>query len=66
MINWVSLIVGIVGVAYGVWSDVKRKSQREWVHMALGNLKPAIQGPNKGEVIAAINNMLEFLKPPKT
>jgi hypothetical protein len=33
--------------------------------MSLVNLKPSIQGSNKNDVIAAINNMLEFLKPPK-
>lgn len=63
--NWVSLIVGILGIVYGVWSDVKRKRQRDWVHMALANLKPGIQQPNRDEVLAAINNMMESLKPPK-
>jgi hypothetical protein len=68
MIDWVGiagLIVGILGVAYAVWSDVTRKGQRDWVHMALANLKPSIQQPNKEAVLEAINNMMEFLKPPK-
>jgi hypothetical protein len=66
--DWIGisgLVVGIVGVALAVWSDVTRRSQRHWVHMALVNLKPSIQGPNRDDVLAAINNMLEFLKPPK-
>jgi hypothetical protein len=66
--DWIGvagLVVGIVGVAYAVGSDVKRRSQRQWVHMALVNLKPSIQGTNRDDVLAAINNMLEFLKPPK-
>ena len=65
--DWVgvgSLIVGFVSFVYAVISDEKRRSQRHWVHMSLVNLKPSIQGPNKDEVIKAINNMLEFLKPP--
>jgi hypothetical protein len=33
--------------------------------MALVNLKPGIQGENRNEVITAINNILEGLKPPK-
>jgi hypothetical protein len=33
--------------------------------MSLVNLKPGIQGPNKDDVLRAINNMLEFLNPPK-
>jgi hypothetical protein len=58
------LIVGIIGIIYAVISDVKCRSQREWVHMALVNLKPSIRGDNEVRVVAAINNMMEFLKPP--
>jgi len=63
--------VGIAGLVVGIlggrlWmecgADVKRKSQREWVHMALANLKAAIQDKNVRE---AIDNMLAFLKPQK-
>jgi hypothetical protein len=59
------LVIGILGVAYAVWSDVKRRDQREWIHMALANLKPGIGGPNQKDVLGAINNMMAFLKPPK-
>ena len=59
------LTVGLLGIAFAVWSEVKRKGEREWVHMALVNLKPSIAGPKAPEVLAAINNMLAFLKPPK-
>jgi hypothetical protein len=57
--------VTVVGVLYGLYSDWRRRSERDWVHAALVLLKPSIQGPNQGAVIIAINNMLEFLKPPK-
>jgi hypothetical protein len=62
---YAELVVGLLGFGFGVWSEVKRKGEREWIHMALVNLKPSIQGSNKPGVIAAINNMLEFLNPPK-
>ena len=68
MTHWVGiagLVVGIAGTGYAVWSDVKRRGERHWVHMALANLKPSIQGNNRQEVLNAINNMMEFLKPPK-
>jgi hypothetical protein len=66
--DWIGiagLVIGIAGVAYAIWSDVTRRSQRHWIHMALANLKPSIQGHNRQDVINAINNMMEFLKPPK-
>src|SRR6516162_2394326 len=63
MVDW-GLVVGIVGVGDGVWSDVKRRGERAWVHMALANLKPSIQGGNSEAVITAINNKMAFLKPP--
>jgi len=57
--------VTVVGFLYGLYSDWRRRTEREWIHAALVLLKPSIQGPNQAAVIAAINNMLEFLKPPK-
>jgi Flp pilus assembly protein protease CpaA len=57
--------VTVISLGYAIYSDIKRRSVREWIHMALVNLKPSIQGPNQGAVILAINNMLEFLKPPQ-
>jgi len=59
------LVVGIIGLSFALWSFFKSRSEREWVHTALVNLKPAIQGENKAQVITAINDMLAFLKPPK-
>jgi hypothetical protein len=41
------LVVGVAGIGYGVFSDVKPKGRCEWVHMALANRKPAIQGTNQ-------------------
>jgi hypothetical protein len=57
--------VTVLSLGYAVYSDWRRRSERDWVHAALVLLKPSIQGPNQGAVIIAINNMLEFLKPPK-
>jgi hypothetical protein len=68
MVDWVGVAgraVGVVGTGYGIGSDVKQKGVQQWVHMALVNLKPGIQGENRDGVLAAINNMLEFLQPPK-
>jgi hypothetical protein len=48
-----------------MWSDAKRRAVERWVHMALVNLKPGIQGENRLEMLASINNMLEFLQSPK-
>ena len=63
-ICYLEVAVGFLGIGFAVWSEVKRKGEREWVHMALVNLKPSIDGPRAPEILAAINNMLEFLKPP--
>lgn len=60
--DYAGLTVGILGVVYGIWSDLKRRRDREWIHMALVNLKPSVENPAS---VAAINNMLEFLKPKK-
>jgi hypothetical protein len=54
MIDW-GLLVGIGGVGYGIWSDLNRRRERDWVHMALVNLKPSIQGGNAERVIKAID-----------
>jgi len=45
--------------------EAKRKTERQWIHVALVNLKPSIEGPNAPKILASINNMLEFLQPPK-
>ncbi len=68
MVDWLGvggLAVGIIGTGYGIWSDWRRRSDREWVHMSLANLKPGIRGDNRAEVVAAINNMMAFLKSPR-
>jgi hypothetical protein len=62
---YLELLVGAVGLVYGFRSESKRSTEREWIHVALVNIKPAIQGENQAGAIAAINNMLEFVKPPK-
>jgi hypothetical protein len=45
--------------------EAKRKTERQWIHVALVNPKPSIEGPNAPTILASINNMLEFLQPPK-
>jgi hypothetical protein len=61
----VEVIVGLTGFGYALYSNAKNRTEREWVHTALINLKPGIQGENRSEVIKSIDNMLEFLKPPQ-
>jgi hypothetical protein len=61
----VEITVGVAGICYALWSDRKRRTERNWIHVALVNLKPSIDGPRAPEILKAINNMLEFLKPPK-
>jgi len=58
-------VVTVVSLCYALYSDIHRKVERDWIHMALVNLKPGIQGENRNEIVTAINNMLEVLKPPK-
>jgi hypothetical protein len=58
-------VVTVVSVGYAIYSDIKRRSERDWIHMALVNLKPGIEEENRNEVITAINNMLEGLKAPR-
>jgi hypothetical protein len=55
------VVVGVASFAYAIKSEHKHKGQLNAVHTALVNLKPAIQGGNQPQVIAAINNMLESL-----
>jgi hypothetical protein len=62
LMDYIALIVGLIGVGYGIWSDLKRRSDRDWIHMSLVNLKASVENPAS---VAAINNMLEFLKPKK-
>lgn len=61
VIGIAGLTLGILGIAYAVWSDQKRKQseqkraqEREWVHMGLANLKPSIQQPDKEELLARL------------
>jgi hypothetical protein len=60
------LVVGIIALVYAVKTHHKFKRERDLLHLALVNLKPSIQGPNRDDVVAAINNMLAVLKPPKS
>jgi hypothetical protein len=62
---YVEITVGVLGICYAFWSDRKRRTERHWIHMSLVNLKASIDGPKAPEILNAINNMLEFLKPPK-
>jgi hypothetical protein len=66
------LVLGIVGIFVGVYgianarrSGRKLRNQTQWVHPALVALKPAIEGPNRNEVIRVINDMLQRLQPPR-
>jgi len=60
--NWIGWIIGIHGIAFGVWREFSARRRRETVHMALVALEPAIRGDNRQDVPNAINDMLERLK----
>jgi hypothetical protein len=51
-----------VGFGYGVWVDSLARKRLDIAHAGLVSLKPSIQGPNRDEVIAAIDDLLEKLK----
>jgi hypothetical protein len=66
------VVLGIVGLAVGIYGIVearrsgrKLREQTQWVHPALVALKPAIEGPNRNELIRVINDMLLRLQPPR-
>lgn len=58
LVGW---LIGILAIFYAVWTEHKSRQRRDLAHAALVALKPSIQGPNKDEVIAAINDLLEKL-----
>jgi hypothetical protein len=51
--------VTVVGAGYGLFQDWRRRTKREWIYMAIVNLKLSIQGENRDGVIKVIDNMLE-------
>jgi hypothetical protein len=70
------MAIGLLGIAFGIWAEIKRhkdtrkerqerRSDRDQFHRILVTLKPSIQGPNREQVLASINDTLEWLKPPR-
>jgi hypothetical protein len=60
--DYVGWAIGIVGIAVAVWAEVRARHRRDVAHAGLVSLKPAIQGANRDEVIAAINDLLTKIK----
>ena len=60
--DFVSWALAAVGFGYGVWVDSLARKRLDIAHAGLVSLKPNIQGPNRDEVIAAIDDLLEKLK----
>jgi hypothetical protein len=60
--DFVSWALAAVGFGYGVWVDSLARKRLDIAHAGLVSLKPSIQGPNRDEVIAAIDDLLEKLK----
>ena len=60
--DFVSWALAAVGFGYGMWVDSLARKRLDIAHAGLVLLKPSIQGPNRDEVIAAIDDLLEKLK----
>jgi len=56
--------MALLALLYAIWSDHKRRAERESVHGFLESLKPSVsEVPNTHHIIASINVELARLKP---
>jgi hypothetical protein len=60
------MAVGILGIVLALYERNKRRTERENFYSQLVLLKPGIQGQNRDEVLRAINDTLDWLKPSKS
>ena len=63
--DWIGWGIGLVAIIYAIITDCRARKKLDIAHSGLVSLKPAIQGQNKAEVIAAINDLLAKLQSPK-
>jgi hypothetical protein len=54
--------LAVLAIAYAVWIDRRAGKRLDIAHAGLVSIKPGIQGPNRDEVIAAIDDLLSKLK----
>jgi hypothetical protein len=47
-----------LAIGYAVWTDRRAGKRLDIAHAGLVSIKPGIQGPNRDEVIAAIDDLL--------
>jgi hypothetical protein len=62
LVGWT---IGGAGIAYGIWSDYNSKKERQRIHSFLKGLKPGVEANNTAGVLAAINDEMARLIPPK-
>jgi len=63
--DWIGWIIGIAGVGYAVWTDLRSRTERRRLHSFLKGLKPGVEAGNVKGVIAAINDEMAMIIPPK-
>jgi hypothetical protein len=62
IVGW---IIGVVGLAYAIWTDCRSKKEQQRIHSFLKGLKPGVEANNPTGVLAAINDEMARLIPPK-
>jgi hypothetical protein len=60
--DWIGWALAVLALGYAVWTERRAKHRLDIAHAGLVSLKPGIQGPNREEVIGAINDLLSKLK----
>jgi transcriptional regulator with XRE-family HTH domain len=59
--NLIGWLLGVASIAYAITVDRRARRRLDFAHAGLVSLKPAIQGDNREEVLAAINDLLAKL-----
>lgn len=62
LIGWGGLALGIVSFIYAIRTNCRANQRLDIAHAGLVSLKTGIQGENKDEVKAAINDLLQKLQ----
>jgi hypothetical protein len=64
--DWVGWGIGVVGIAYAIWTDYRARTQRERLHAFLKGLKTGVvEKPDHGALLNAINDEMAVLIPPR-
>jgi len=62
--DFVGWVIGLVGLAYGVWTNHTSKVERQRLHSFLKGLKPDVEANNAPKVLEAIKDEMARLIPP--